>query len=71
MILREYTSVTEATYSHPEKARYIGRGTSRSRGNVGDPQPTRGKHLEVAPDQGRPGTALAAHCAWCAETWRV
>ena len=30
---------------------YIGGGTSRLRGNVGDPQPTRGKRLEVALDQ--------------------
>ena len=41
----------ESHIDPPGEGAYIGGGTSRSRGNVGDPQPTRGKGLEVAPDQ--------------------
>ena len=41
----------ESHIDPPGEGAYIGGGTSRLRGNVGDPQPTRGKHLEVAPDQ--------------------
>ena len=35
----------------PGEGAYTGGGTSRLRGNAGDPQPTRGKRLEVALDQ--------------------
>ena len=41
----------ESDVHPPGEGAYIGGGTSRLRGNVGDPQPTRGKRLEVAPDQ--------------------
>ena len=41
----------ESHIDPPGEGAYIGGGTSRLRGNVGDPQPTRGKRLEVAPDQ--------------------
>ena len=41
----------ESHIDPPREGAYIGGGTSRLRGNVGDPQPTRGKRLEVALDQ--------------------
>lgn len=41
----------ESHIDPPREGAYIGGGTSRLRGNVDDPQPTRGKRLEVAPDQ--------------------
>ena len=41
----------ESHIDPPGEGAYIGGGTSRLRGNVGDPQPTRGKGLEVALDQ--------------------
>ena len=41
----------ESHIDPPAEGAYIGGGTSRLRGNVGDPQPTRGKRLEVALDQ--------------------
>ena len=41
----------ESHIDPPREGAYIGGGTSRLRGNVGDPQPTRSKRLEVALDQ--------------------
>ena len=41
----------ESHIDPPGEGAYIGGGTSRLRGNVGDPQLTRGKRLEVAPNQ--------------------
>ena len=41
----------ESHIDPPGEGAYIGGGTSRLRGNVGDLQPTRGEGLEVAPDQ--------------------
>ena len=41
----------EGDVDPPREGAYIGGGTSRLRGNVGDPQPIRGEGLEVALDQ--------------------
>ena len=41
----------ESHIDPPGEGAYVGGGTSRLRGNVGDPQPTRGEGLEVALDQ--------------------
>ena len=44
--------VSHESHVHPPgEGTNIGGGTSRLRGNVGAPQPTRSKRLEVAPDQ--------------------
>ena len=51
----------ESHIDPPGEGAYIGGGTSRLRGNVGDPQPTRGKRLDVALDQ--VGRALLSRCA--------
>ena len=61
----------ESHIDPPGETAHVGGGTSRLRGNAGDPQPTRSKRLEVALDQVGPGTALAARCAWRAGTWRA
>ena len=51
----------ESHIDPPREDTNIGGGTSRLRGNVGDPQPTRSKRLEVALDQ--VGRALLSRCA--------
>ena len=51
----------EGDVDPPGEGAYVGGGTSRLRGNVGDPQLIGSKRLEVAPDQ--VGRALLSRCA--------
>ena len=51
MILREYSVGDEGDVDPPREGAYIGGGTSRLRGNVGDPQLVRPERVEMPFDE--------------------
>ena len=61
----------EGDVDPPGEGAYVGGGTSRLRGNVGDPQLVRPERAEMPFDEVGRALLSVVRCAWCAGTWRV